>query len=132
MIGVREGDLYKVPGHAIETLYPSQASEIKRETSVLSSPQPSGIVEDERVIFHQCSSDSKIESYKTSCLEKQREKANKPTFDLIKKPIEKLQGCSNGSHSLIQLTPMMRSQPNNKFGKMIYGKWFLAIRGSQL
>ena len=52
VIGVREGDLYKVPGHAIETLYPSQDSEIKRETSVLSSPQPSGVAEDERVIFH--------------------------------------------------------------------------------
>ena len=39
-----------------------------------------------------------MESYKTSRLEKQREKAKKPTFDLIKKPIEKLQGCSHESH----------------------------------
>ena len=75
VIGVREGDLYKVPGHAAKTLYPSQDSEIKREKFVLSSPQPSGVAEDERVIFHQSSSDSKIESYKTSRLEKQREKA---------------------------------------------------------
>ena len=39
-----------------------------------------------------------METYKTSCLEKQREKAKKPTFDLIEKPIEKLQGCSSESH----------------------------------
>ena len=39
-----------------------------------------------------------MESYKTSRLEKQREKAKKPTFDLIKKPIEKLQGCPTESH----------------------------------
>ena len=95
VIGVREGDLYKVRRHA---LYPSQDSEIKREKFVLSSPQPSGVAEDERVIFHQSSSDSKMESYKTSCLEKLREKAKKHTFDLIKKPIEKLQGCLNECH----------------------------------
>ena len=39
-----------------------------------------------------------MEAYKTSSLEKQREKAKKPTFDLIEKPIEKLQGCSSDSH----------------------------------
>ena len=39
-----------------------------------------------------------MEAYKTSRLEKQREKAKKRTFDLIEKPIEKLQGCSNESH----------------------------------
>ena len=39
-----------------------------------------------------------MESYKTSSLEKQREKAKKPTFDLIEKPIEKLQVCSSESH----------------------------------
>ena len=39
-----------------------------------------------------------MESYKTSRLEKQREKAKKPMFNLIKKPIEKLQGCPSESH----------------------------------
>ena len=98
VIGVREGDLYKVPRHAVKILYPSQDSEIKREQFVLSSPQPSGVAENERVVFHQSCSDSKMEAYKASCLEKQREKAKTPTYDLIEKPIEKLQGCSSESH----------------------------------
>ena len=65
---------------------------------VLSSPQPSGVAENERVVFHQSSGDSKMEAYKASCLEKQREKAKNPTYDLIEKPTEKLQGCSSESH----------------------------------
>ena len=55
VIGVREGELYKVPGHVVKTLYRSQDLEIKRETFLLSSSQPSGVAEDERVIFHQSS-----------------------------------------------------------------------------
>ena len=39
-----------------------------------------------------------MEFYEISCLEKQREKAKKPSFHLIEKPIEKLQACSNESH----------------------------------
>ena len=50
------------------------------------------------MIFHQSSNDLEMESYKTYSLDKQREKAKKPTFDLIEKPIEKLQGCSSESH----------------------------------
>ena len=43
VIGVREGDLYKVSGHVAKTLYPSQDSKIKREKFVLSSPQQRGL-----------------------------------------------------------------------------------------
>ena len=50
------------------------------------------------MIFHSSSSDSEMEVYKTSRLEKWREKAKQPSFDLFKKTIEKLQACSNGSH----------------------------------
>ena len=39
-----------------------------------------------------------MEAYKTSRLEKQREKAKKPSFDLFKKYIENLQDCSSESH----------------------------------
>ena len=39
-----------------------------------------------------------MEAYKTSHLEKQREKAKKPSFDLFKKSIENLQDCSSESH----------------------------------
>ena len=61
------------------------------------SPQQSGVAEKEsvNVIFHQSSSDSEMEAYKTSRLEKQREKAKQPSFDLFKKTIENLQACSN-------------------------------------
>ena len=40
-----------------------------------------------------------MEAYKTSRLEKQRDKAKKPTSDLIEKPIETLQGWSSESHA---------------------------------
>ena len=43
VIGIREGDLYKVSRHVIKALYPYQNSEIKREPTVLSNPQQSGI-----------------------------------------------------------------------------------------
>ena len=64
------------------------------------SPQQSGVAEKEsvNVIFHQSSSDSEIEAYKTSRLKMQEEKAKQPSFDLFKKIIEKLQACSNESH----------------------------------
>ena len=72
VIGVREGDLYKVSRHVVKALYPNQVSEIKREPTVLFSPQHSGFVEKESidVIFHQSSSDLEMEVYKTSRLEK--------------------------------------------------------------
>ena len=38
MIGVHEGDLYKVSGHVIKSLYPYQDSEIKRNPIVLLTP----------------------------------------------------------------------------------------------
>ena len=50
------------------------------------------------MIFHQSSSDLEMEAYKTSCLEKRREKAKQPSFDLFKKTIKELQACSNESH----------------------------------
>ena len=39
-----------------------------------------------------------MEAYKTSRLEKQREKAKKPSFVFFKKSIENLQDCSSESH----------------------------------
>ena len=45
MIGVHEGDLYKVSRHVVKALYPNQVSEIKREPTVLFSPQQSGVAE---------------------------------------------------------------------------------------
>ena len=38
VIGVREGDFYKVLGHVIKTLYPCQDSEIKREPTMIFNP----------------------------------------------------------------------------------------------
>ena len=92
------------------------------------SPQQSGVAD---VIFPHSFNESKMEVYKTSRLEKRREKAKQPSFDLFKKTIEKIQACSN-DHVTIQSTLIMGSQSNNRFGKMICGKWFSAIRGSQL
>ena len=39
VIGVHEGDLYKVSGHVVKALYPGQVLEIKRDPIVLFSPQ---------------------------------------------------------------------------------------------
>ena len=54
VIGVSEGDLYKVSGHVIKSLYPCQDLEIKREPTVLFNPQQSGVVEkvSRDVVFH--------------------------------------------------------------------------------
>ena len=80
MVGVCEGDVYKVSRYVVEALFLGQYSEIKSEPTMLSSPQHSGVAEKESidVIFHQSSSDLEMEVYKTSHLEKRREKAKKP------------------------------------------------------
>ena len=57
-----------------------------------------------------------MESYKTSSLEKQREKAKKPTFDLIENPIEKLQGCSSES----DVTDLVYSQYEESIQQQIW------------
>ena len=78
------------------------SSKIKREPVVLFSPPLSGVAEKESidVIFHKSFNDSEMEVYKTSRLEKRREKAKQPSFDLFKQTIENLQACSNESHVL--------------------------------
>ena len=57
-----------------------------------------------------------MEAYKTYRLEKQREMAKKPTFDLIEKPIEKLQGCSSESH----VTDLVYSQYEQSVQQQIW------------
>ena len=39
VIGVREGDIYKVSGHVIKSLYPCQNSNIKKDPTLLFNPQ---------------------------------------------------------------------------------------------
>ena len=43
VIGVREGDLYKVSGHVVKALLLGQCSNIKREPTMPLSPQQGGV-----------------------------------------------------------------------------------------
>ena len=85
---------------------------------MLFSPQQSRVAEKESidVIFYQSSSDLDMEVYETSCLEKQREKAKKPSS--LRSLIKGFKLAPMRGMSLIQSTLIMGSHPNNRFGKI--------------